>query len=274
MTSHQHRSRVPAGVTTGGQFATESRSEAQVSLTERPSYADVLVDGSQGPNSATYAAALSKVTPLRDVLLKVHIDEPGGRFSATAYAQGFDYRIDSSDGKNVCLRRSDGAHLGDQWGRIDALDYELPRMVAAAHVAVHERDTVKNVERMVREEFSSELIKRHVAAVRRGHDLDSIEVGIPLAGDHMKIVTFDASSTGTGTDAVAEGRLFARSPIKDDQLAELTDRQNTNRLNKALDAIGPDREYSERYLRRYMALARAELDARRAADPVWSETER
>ncbi|WP_186812767.1 hypothetical protein, partial [Cellulomonas hominis] len=81
-------------------------------------------------------------------------------------------------------------------------------------------------------------------------------------------LAFDAPSTGTGHDALAEGRLFARSPIKDDQLAELTDRQNTNRLNKALDAIGPDRAYSERYLRRYMALARAEMDARLAADPI------
>lgn len=274
MTKNTDRSRVPAGVTTGGQFATGARSEAPVTLSSRPPYADVLVDGVQGPNSATYAAALSKVAPLGNVVLKVHVDEPGGRFSATAYALGYEYRIDSGDGDHVRLNRADGAYLGDQLGRIEALDYQMPRMVAAAHVAAHERDTLKNVERMVRTEFSSELIKRHVAAVRRGHTFGSIEVGIPLPGDHMKVVAFDTAPAGRGLDAVVDKRLFARSAVKDDQLADLTDRQITNRLNKALDAIGPDRAYSEKYLRRYMALACAELDTRRASDPVWSETER
>lgn len=268
MTSHQPRTRVPAGVTTGGRFATEARAEAPVTLSSRPWHATVTVEGIQGPNTSTYAAALEKVVPLQDVVLKVHVDEPDGRFSATAHARGLEYRIDSSDGLNVRLARADGAYLGDQHGQIFALDHQLPDMVTAAHIAVHERDTVKSVERMVREEFSTELIKRHVTAVRRGHTFDSIEVGVPLPGDHMTVAAFDSAPTGRGLDAVVEGRLFARSPIKDDQLAELTDRQVTNRLNKALDSIGPDRAYSERYLRRYMALARAEMDARLASDPI------
>ncbi|WP_146840892.1 hypothetical protein, partial [Cellulomonas hominis] len=185
--SRQHPSRVPAGVTTGGQFAIEARSEAPVVLSTRPWYAAVAVEGVQGPNASTYATALEKVAPLQDVVLKVHVDEPDGRFSATAHARGFEYRIDSSDGLNVRLARADGAYLGDQHGRIYALDHQLPGMVAAAHVSAHERDTVKNVEQMVRQEFSTELIKRHVAAVRRGH-LSLIEVGVPLPGDHMKVL--------------------------------------------------------------------------------------
>lgn len=268
MTAHQSRSRVPAGVTTGGQFATEARSEAPVVLGYGPPRATVTVEGVQGPNASTYADALAHVLPLKDALMQVRVDEPGGRFSATVHARGYEYRIDSADGEHVRLKRADGPYLSDQFGRMPIVG-NIESMVVGAHRACIARDTLDNVGRMVREEHSTELVRMHPATLRREASWSGVtELGFGLPGDHIKVRVFGEDTDGTGIDARAAGELFCYSSVKDRDSGDLTERQRRNRLNKVLDAIGPDRAYAERYLRRYLALARAEMDTRHAADPI------
>jgi hypothetical protein len=269
-TDANDRKREAPGTTVGGRFAREAHAEPSTILGAYASATTVRVTGAPGARTTLFAHALAAVPGLGDVALQVDRDDP---FAATATVHGLEYRI--SDYERGWYRvAARGRYMNDSVGEIDDLEATLGKKLKSVKREAIADDTLKAVELSIRKEYVAMPVAKHPVALRRDAAAGVTEVGFSLPGDHMKVRVFDQPLTGAGLKAPAAGELFASSPITDGT-GGLTARQNTNRLNKVLDAIRPDgrRADAEQYLRRYLALARDEFDLRVSTDPLLAAKE-
>lgn len=256
-----------AGTKAGGRFAREALTESGTTLGAPTCATTVQVTGEPGPTTPDYVAAFEAIPGLGGVSVDVSHDGDRG-FHATATVHGHDYEIHERFGPKFHVSAGAWPHevIGSTRDRAATL---LGTLQSARELAIA-GETLKGVERTVRDEYASLPVAKHPVVLRRDVESGVTEVGFSLPGDHMKVRIFDQPFTGV--DARSEGQLFASSPVTDGT-GGLTMRQQTNRLNKVLDAIGPDRAHSEMFLRRYLALAQAEFDIRVSTDPLLTSKE-
>lgn len=270
MSSHQPRSRVPAGVTTGGQFAAQARNEATVNLGVPRTRAKVTVTGSPGPNAAAYADGLSCVHGAPDITLDVKVDEADGQFQATATVFDREYVIETPPQRRAFEAYAAERPYTRDSGLTGDLEVSLPTVLvnlARADAAAKARVAV---ERQVREESvgASTPITAYPTSLRRGLDGAVTELGFDLPDGHYKVTVTGNRTSGRGVGEVAAGPLTARSATKGEMPHALSIRQSENRVEKILAAVSPDPDVAEGAVRRYLALASREVDARMAADPL------
>jgi len=283
MTDVRARSRVPAGVRTGGRFATEAHGEADVKLASTSGPHDDLdrsaieqertsttvhVGGAVGPNVETYVAALSQVPGLGNVEVDVDYDEDDGRFAADVTIHGREHRLSRYERDLYRIALADGSAYDDQVGKLSEIGERLGDDLRVAHQRHAESLAIQGAQAATLAQFPDGAVRRLHLSMSRDTRFGVVEVGVPMPGDHFKVRAFGDKTQGEGDDALVDGELFAVSRADRTHVAEMTARQRTNRLNKVLDELGPDRETSQRYLRRLMLLARQEADAAIAADPI------
>lgn len=259
MTTNQNR--VLGGVPDGGQFARTARAEPQVHLGGPGSETTVTVTGTPGPATQTWVHALEAVPGGAQVELDVRRDDEQA-FTATARVHDVEYQLRHRDTGSYWVTVEGGAISASAAEPRGTMTQTLGKSLGHVRTQMLARETMASVERMTREEHSSELVKTYPVALHRDHS-HVTEIGFALPGDHLKVRVYDQKDPDT------PGQLFSYSPVTDGYNA-LTDRQRRNRLNKALDAIGPDREYGEAFVRRYLALAGHEQDRRIETDPLLS----
>ncbi|WP_156250952.1 hypothetical protein [Pseudactinotalea terrae] len=246
-----NQKRVQPGVREGGQFSTDPRSEAQVSLTGTDH--GVRVQGEVLEDGQAMVDSLNELHLGPEAVLDI---DGQNRFAGDLHTAVSSYRVSAYEVGTYRIKAEGASGYSDVLLPAQHTPAELADALRKARTAAISDLARGHADAKLRADAVERAELQRPVAARRDPQVGLTEVGFALPGDHIKVRTFSEG---------ADAQLFARSAIKDG-IDTLTERQNRNRLNKVLDQLGPDRETADRVLRTYLSDVRTEADRLHAAD--------